>query len=498
MVTLTLEGISEGAARAGAGNAAILINSAPFFVLVLERIFLRQRVSGLGLAGLVVGFAGIVVMVSSQLGDVADTGDFLLGMGLALAGAIGWAIGVLMTKILFTRHADIDMLGFTAAQFVIGGAVVVGLAFAIEGTGSTSWGSGDLWAAVVWLSLGASAIATLTFFGALKRLPGDDGHGLAVPRAGRRGHHGDRLRQHAERDRAGGHGPRYRGCSARQRGAAAVRAVRGKETGMEHVVTGTLNTFEQIEVGRHGSVAHIVLNRPEKRNALSLALMQEMISALEELGRDQDVRAIVVEGAGPAFSAGHDLAELVGRELAYYQDTFDTCVRMMNAIHVVPQPVIARVHGVATAAGCQLVAACDLAVAAESARFGTPGVKIGLFCSTPMVPISRAVGRKRAMEMLLTGELIDASTALDWGLVNRVVPDDELDAAVAELVERIARTSPLTVGIGKEAFYAQIDLDERQAYDVTKTVMAMNALAGDAQEGICAFLEKRDPTWTGA
>jgi enoyl-CoA hydratase/carnithine racemase len=153
---------------------------------------------------------------------------------------------------------------------------------------------------------------------------------------------------------------------------------------------------------------------------------------------------------------------------------------------------------VATAAGCQLVAACDLAVAAERARFGTPGVKIGLFCSTPMVPISRAVGRKRAMEMLLTGELIDASTALDWGLVNRVVPDDELDAAVAELVERIARTSPLTVGIGKEAFYAQIDLDERQAYDVTKTVMVMNALAGDAQEGICAFLEKRDPTWTGA
>ena len=170
----------------------------------------------------------------------------------------------------------------------------------------------------------------------------------------------------------------------------------------------------------------------------------------------------------------------------------------MNAIHVVPQPVIARVHGVATAAGCQLVASCDLAVASESARFGTPGVKIGLFCSTPMVPISRAVGRKRAMEMLLTGELIDASTALDWGLVNRVVPDAELDAAVAELIERIGRASPLTVGIGKEAFYAQIDLDERQAYDVTKTVMAMNALAGDAQEGICAFLEKRDPTWTGA
>jgi enoyl-CoA hydratase/carnithine racemase len=266
---------------------------------------------------------------------------------------------------------------------------------------------------------------------------------------------------------------------------------------MEQLGTGALSAFEHVEVGRAGGGARIVLNRPEKRNALSLALMNEVIAALEELAQAEDVRAIVIEGAGPAFSAGHDLAELVGRELGYYQDTFDTCVRMMNAVHVVPQPVIARVHGVATAAGCQLVAACDLAVASESARFGTPGVKIGLFCSTPMVPISRAVGRKRAMEMLLTGELIDARTALDWGLVNRVVPDDELDTAVAELVERIARTSPLTVGIGKEAFYAQIDLDERQAYDVTKTVMAMNALAGDAQEGICAFLDKRDPTWTG-
>jgi enoyl-CoA hydratase/carnithine racemase len=267
---------------------------------------------------------------------------------------------------------------------------------------------------------------------------------------------------------------------------------------MEHVGTSTLNALENLEVRRDGGTARIVLNRPDKRNALSLALMEELIGALEELSRDQELRAIVIEGAGPAFSAGHDLAELVDKELAYYQDTFDTCVRMMNAVHVVPQPVIARVHGVATAAGCQLVASCDLAVASESARFGTPGVKIGLFCSTPMVPISRAVGRKRAMEMLLTGELIDASTALDWGLVNRVVPDAELDAAVAELVERIGRASPLTVGIGKEAFYAQIDLDERQAYDVTKTVMAMNALAGDAQEGICAFLEKRDPTWTGA
>jgi enoyl-CoA hydratase/carnithine racemase len=170
---------------------------------------------------------------------------------------------------------------------------------------------------------------------------------------------------------------------------------------------------------------------------------------------------------------------------------------MMEAIHRVPQPVIAKVHGVATAAGCQLVAACDLAVAAESARFATPGVKIGLFCSTPMVPVSRAVGRKRAMEMLLTGEPIDAPTACDWGLVNRVVPDGELESAVAELVEKIARTSPLTLGIGKEAFYAQVDLDEHGAYELTKSVMIANALAEDAQEGIGAFLEKRMPSWKG-
>src|SRR5262249_20237292 len=164
----------------------------------------------------------------------------------------------------------------------------------------------------------------------------------------------------------------------------------------------------------------------------------------------------------------------------------------------VPQPVIARVHGVATAAGCQLVAACDLAVAADTARFATPGVKIGLFCSTPMVPLSRAIGRKRAMEMLLTGELIDAQKAPDWGLVNVVVAEEALDDAVAELAEKITRSSPLTVSIGKEAFYAQVELDEHRAYDLTKSVMAMNSLAEDAQEGMCAFLEKRPPTWKGS
>jgi enoyl-CoA hydratase/carnithine racemase len=170
----------------------------------------------------------------------------------------------------------------------------------------------------------------------------------------------------------------------------------------------------------------------------------------------------------------------------------------MEAIHRLPQPVIAKVEGIATAAGCQLVAACDLAVAAEGARFATPGVRIGLFCSTPMVPLSRAVGRKRALDMLLTGRPIDAATALEWGLVNRVVPAEALEDEVTALVEAIARSSPLTVAIGKEAFYSQIELDEHRAYDLTRSVMAMNAGAGDAQEGMCAFLEKRPPTWQGS
>ena len=257
------------------------------------------------------------------------------------------------------------------------------------------------------------------------------------------------------------------------------------------------SVFRTLLVSDDGPVARVTLNRPEKRNALSLELMEELTAALETLGARADVRAIVIEGAGPAFSAGHDLSEMVARELPFYQRLFDVCAALMETIHRVPQPVIAKVHGVATAAGCQLVAACDLAVAAEEARFGTPGVKIGLFCSTPMVPLSRAIGRKRALEMLLTGELIGAATALEWGLVNRVVPAEALEEAVAELVERIARSSPLTVAIGKEAFYAQIELDEHGAYDLTKQVMAENSQAGDAQEGMCAFLEKREPTWTG-
>jgi enoyl-CoA hydratase/carnithine racemase len=247
-----------------------------------------------------------------------------------------------------------------------------------------------------------------------------------------------------------------------------------------------------------GAGALVRLNRPERRNALSLELMQELVGVLRALGERTDVRAVVIEGAGVAFSAGHDLSEMVQRDLSFYQRLFDTCTELMETIHKVRQPVIAKVHGIATAAGCQLVAACDLAVAADDARFATPGVKIGLFCSTPMVPLSRAVGRKRALEMLLTGAPISAQTALDWGLVNRVVPASELDTAVDAFVAAIARSSPLTVGIGKEAFYSQIELDEHRAYDLTKSVMAMNSMAADGQEGISAFLDKRPPIWSDA
>jgi len=257
----------------------------------------------------------------------------------------------------------------------------------------------------------------------------------------------------------------------------------------------TIGTAVRVEI--EGPAATLTLDRPEKRNALSLALMEELIEALARAAETEGVRAIVLAGNGPAFSAGHDLSEMVGRERAFYDHLFDVCTELMEAIHRIPQPVIAKVHGIATAAGCQLVAACDLAVASEEARFATPGVKIGLFCSTPMVPVSRAIGRKRALQLLLTGEPIDAATAAEWGLVNRVVPADQLDAAVQDLVDAVARSSPLTVGIGKEAFYRQIELDEHGAYELTKAVMTSNSLAGDAQEGICAFLDKRPPTWTG-
>jgi enoyl-CoA hydratase/carnithine racemase len=260
----------------------------------------------------------------------------------------------------------------------------------------------------------------------------------------------------------------------------------------------TLADNATVLVREDGPAARVILNRGERRNALSLELMEELLGALRRLGAESGVRAIVLEGAGPAFSAGHDLSEMIGRAVPFYQRLFDVCTELMESIHRLPQPVIAKVEGMATAAGCQLVAACDLALAAEGARFATPGVNIGLFCSTPMVPLSRAIGRKRALEMLLTGRPIDAATALEWGLVNRVVPATALEDEVLALVEAIARSSPLTVAIGKEAFYSQIELDEHRAYDLTKAVMTMNAQAGDAQEGMSAFLEKRPPAWRGS
>ncbi len=254
--------------------------------------------------------------------------------------------------------------------------------------------------------------------------------------------------------------------------------------------------LRNVAVETGGPVARVTLDRPDRRNALSLEAMADVTTALRAVGADAAARVVVVQGNGPVFSAGHDLAEMVANpDEGYYHALFEACVEMMQAIHELPLPVVARVHGVATAAGCQLVAACDLAVASDEARFATPGVNIGLFCSTPMVPISRAIGRKRALEMLLTGEMIDASTAAEWGLVNRVVPHDRLDHEVDALAARIAGASRAVVAIGKRAFYSQMAVDEDAAYAMTVPVMVANAMLPDAQEGMRAFLEKRPPTW---
>jgi enoyl-CoA hydratase/carnithine racemase len=251
--------------------------------------------------------------------------------------------------------------------------------------------------------------------------------------------------------------------------------------------------LEQVDVVSDGPVTRVVLDRPERRNALSLDLMREVIAAFDAL--PVGCEAVVLEAAGPAFSAGHDLAEMVARDDEFYDELFAVCTDMMLRLHALPQPVVAKVQGVATAAGCQLVAACDLAVAADTATFATPGVRIGLFCSTPMVPLTRAIGRKRALQMLLTGEPVDAPTALAWGLVNQVVPVAELDHAVDTLLGQILRFSPRVIGLGKRAFYDQIERAEPDAYEHVRPVMAANAADADAQEGIAAFLEKRAPEW---
>jgi enoyl-CoA hydratase/carnithine racemase len=256
-----------------------------------------------------------------------------------------------------------------------------------------------------------------------------------------------------------------------------------------------IEALKEISVEREGTAAVVTMRRPERRNALSLAMMRELTDALRELGGDPSVRAIILAGEGPAFSAGHDLRELRGRDEAAYTEIFDQCVTLMTAIEAAPQPVIAEIGALATAAGCQLVAACDLAVASTQARFATPGVRIGLFCSTPMVPLSRDIGRKRALQMLLTGEPIDAPTALEWGLINAVVPAESLRSATLALGTQIAEASRAVVGLGKAAFYRQLERSEAAAYDFTKTVMVSNAQLEDAQEGIGAFIDKRPPRW---
>jgi enoyl-CoA hydratase/carnithine racemase len=245
----------------------------------------------------------------------------------------------------------------------------------------------------------------------------------------------------------------------------------------------------------HDGIAALTLDRADKRNALSLEVMRELIAALSQIATDGTVRVVVLRGVGPAFSAGHDLRELLSRSIAEYREIFDTCVTLMETVQRIPQPVIAEIAGVATAAGCQLVATCDLAVASTAAKFATPGVKIGLFCSTPMVALTRAIGRKRAMEMLLTGDFIDAATAAQWGLVNCVVEPSELEHTTNRFARRVADASSLVVGIGKAAFYTQIDLDQAKAYAYAKEIMSMNALADDAQEGMSAFVERREPRW---
>ncbi|MGK2948773.1 MAG: enoyl-CoA hydratase [Acidimicrobiales bacterium] len=254
-----------------------------------------------------------------------------------------------------------------------------------------------------------------------------------------------------------------------------------------------MRTWQHLTVDEGPVITRVTLDRPDRRNALSVDLMEELTTALEAATG----RVVVIAGAGPAFSAGHDLGELLAAEGDDGERIFAVCTRLMTTVRSIDQPVIARVHGVATAAGCQLVASCDLAVAESGARFATPGVRIGLFCSTPMVPVARAVGPKRALEMLFTGEMIDAATALEWGLVNRVVPLDDLDSTVEALAERIAEASPMVLALGKRAFYAQQDLDVASAYDLAGATMTSNLATDDAHEGIDAFLAKRPPTWTG-
>jgi enoyl-CoA hydratase/carnithine racemase len=250
-----------------------------------------------------------------------------------------------------------------------------------------------------------------------------------------------------------------------------------------------------INVSRHDTVATITLANPAKRNALALDVMIELTEALREVGRS-DALGVVLAAEGPVFSAGHNFGDMAGASFDEARDLLEVCTAMMNTIQQMPQVVIARVHALATAAGCQLVASCDLAIAAESAGFALPGGKGGLFCHTPLVAVARQIGRKRALEMAMTGDVVDAETAVDWGLINRAVPDAELDDAVAELMARATRGSAASKAMGKRAFYAQVDLDQPKAYAYAMEVMAAGVVTPDGQEGINSFLEKRRPEFT--
>ncbi len=252
--------------------------------------------------------------------------------------------------------------------------------------------------------------------------------------------------------------------------------------------------FEMVLVTQEGPFFTITMNRPGRRNALSLEHMRELTAAFRLAG-ESDARGVILAGNGPVFSAGHDFADMVGADLVAMRELLWTCTELMTTMQRLRQPVIARVHGLATAAGCQLVASADLAVAAEGAGFATPGGRGGWFCHTPMVAVGRAVGRKQAMEMALTGDPIDAQTALQWGLVNCVVPADQLDQATRDLLERATRGSAMSKALGKQVLYAQLEMDQQQAYTYAVEVMAASSQTADAQEGMASFLEKRPAKW---
>jgi len=255
--------------------------------------------------------------------------------------------------------------------------------------------------------------------------------------------------------------------------------------------------MNQVLFEQKGSIGFITLNTPKQRNALSLDLMNEMQKLLNKLKTDKDVKVIIIKGNGPTFCTGHNIKELVGENYthSHFKKIFSVCSEMMQTLHKLPQPVIAQVHGIAMAAGCQLVAACDLAIADSKTKFSTPGVKIGLFCSTPMVPLSRVIGNRRALEMLLTGKLITAKEAEKFGLVNKVVSPDKLAKETEKWAKEIAKYSRHTLELGKRAFYKQIDMDEKSAYNFAIEVISKNCLDYDAQEGMKAFLDKRKPKW---